>query len=388
MTLSHAYVGRISRIPPPPPPPPPPVVPPPVDDELLATVRAQSPSTMSVDGHEMVHHDFMHTDDAGPSSSHAGAEDAARELEESLLGPSGGTTTTFSITTGKPRGKGRQIRKRPVAARSVASDDSSDPDIPISQMGPSRKRRRVANKDKEKDKDRDAEAAAEDLERSVTGDSASTVVAMPHAVKSLISAGRGKGKGKQREQSIESGSATPKGRKKGGPRKKLDTLPPSTQEVLGLGVGGLSGIGSAGGSGMHSASVSVAGDITPVGSRPASPALTNVSATVYELDESIPPLKKAKKVDDVSMWKRVRGLEEAQKKVWTNIARRDVVKVRLLIFFLLSVVVAYIPLFSLRWIDVPIPFSGISIATSPTQTNRDHVFSPSPQTVCPDCKSQ
>lgn len=293
MTLSHAYVGRISRIPPPPPPPP---VVLPADEDLLAAVRAQSPSVVSVDGHEMVHHDFMQTDDAGPSHSVAGgAEDAARELEESLLGPS---------TTTKSRGKGRQIKKRPAAARSV-SDDSSDPDIPISQMGPSRKKRRVGKNA------RSAEAAAEDLERSVTGDSTSTAIAMPAAVKTLVLSGRGKGKGKQREQSIESGSATPKNRKKGGPRKKLDTLPPQTQELLGI----------------HSASASVAGDITPVGSRPASPALTNVSATVYELDENIPPLKKAKKIDDASMWKRVRGLEDAQKKVWTNIARRDIVKV-------------------------------------------------------------
>ncbi len=287
MTLSHAYVGRISRIP----PPPPPVVLPPVDEELLAASGAQSPSVVSVDGQEMVHHDFIQTNDTGQSRRAAGAEDAARELEESLLGSS----------TTKSRGKGKQAKKRP-AAKAV-SDDSSDPDIPISQMGPVRKRRRVG-------KDARAVDAAEEMERSITGDSASTAVAMPAAVKTLALSGRGKGKGKQREQSIESGSATPK-RKRGGPRKKLDTLPPQTQELLGI----------------HSASASVSGDVTPVGSRPASPALTNVSAAVYELDESIPPLKKAKKIDDASMWKRVRGLEEAQKKVWTNIARRDIVKV-------------------------------------------------------------
>ena len=39
-------------------------------------------------------------------------------------------------------------------------------------------------------------------------------------------------------------------------------------------------------------------------------------------------LKKAKRIDDAGMWKRVKTLEEAQRKVWTNIARRDIVKVR------------------------------------------------------------
>lgn len=296
MTLSHAYVGRISRIPP---PPPPPLPPPTVDEELLAAVKAQSPSVVSVDGQEMVHHDFIQADEPGPSHSASGAaEDAARELEEAVLGSSV-----------KTRGKGKQIKKRP-AVGSV-SGDSSDPDIPISQMGPAKKRRRVGRAAKAATAAAANAAAAEEMERSVTGDSTSTVVAMPAAVKTLVMSGRGRGKGKQREQSTESGSATPKNRKKGGPRKKLDTLPPQTQEILGI----------------HSASASVSGDVTPVGSRPASPALTNVSATVYELDESIPPLKKAKKVDDASMLKRVKGLEEAQKKVWTNIARRDVVKV-------------------------------------------------------------
>ena len=127
--------------------------------------------------------------------------------------------------------------------------------------------------------------------------------------------GKGKGKQTQREDSVDSISATPKQRKKLGPRKKFDTLPPQTQELLGI-------------AGTGSTSASVAGDVTPSASRPASPALTSISATVYELDEPIPALRKAKKVDDTVMMKRVRNLEEAQRKVWTNIARRDVPKVR------------------------------------------------------------
>ena len=48
---------------------------------------------------------------------------------------------------------------------------------------------------------------------------------------------------------------------------------------------------------------------------------------VYELDEQMPPLKQAKKVDDSILIKCIKTLEETQKKVWTNLARRDIVKV-------------------------------------------------------------
>lgn len=68
------------------------------------------------------------------------------------------------------------------------------------------------------------------------------------------------------------------------------------------------------------------GDITPSISRPSSPTL-NVATVIYGLDEIVPPLRKAKKMDNGAAQKRVRALEEAQKKVWTNIARRDVAKV-------------------------------------------------------------
>lgn len=69
---------------------------------------------------------------------------------------------------------------------------------------------------------------------------------------------------------------------------------------------------------------SISSDITPALSRPPSPTLT---ATFYfGLEEQIPPLKKAKKVDDGVMLKRLKTLEESQRKVWTNIARREVAK--------------------------------------------------------------
>jgi DNA helicase INO80 len=68
-------------------------------------------------------------------------------------------------------------------------------------------------------------------------------------------------------------------------------------------------------------------DGTPSLSRPASP-IAGLVTVVYELDEDVPPLKKAKKMDDSAMIKRVKALEEGQRKVWMNIARREVAKVR------------------------------------------------------------
>ncbi|KAK0503194.1 P-loop containing nucleoside triphosphate hydrolase protein [Armillaria luteobubalina] len=72
---------------------------------------------------------------------------------------------------------------------------------------------------------------------------------------------------------------------------------------------------------------SIAGDAIPSVSysRPSLPAPTN-STVIFELDEEISPLKKARKLDHGVMVKRVNALEDAQRKVWTNIARRDVAK--------------------------------------------------------------
>ena len=48
----------------------------------------------------------------------------------------------------------------------------------------------------------------------------------------------------------------------------------------------------------------------------------------YNIGEPIPDLKKGKKVDQLVLAKRLVALEEAQRKVWLNIARRDIPKVR------------------------------------------------------------
>lgn len=235
-------------------------------------MRAPSPSIS--DGYDLGQPDF-HSD----GITFVGQDENGRDLDE----------PSISI---RRKGKGKEVAKRPPAG--VASDSDSDVDIPISAMRPPAKKRRVEKGDGD--------------DRSLLDEPLSVLGASP--ANKLLAGAKGKGRGK-REQSTDSVSATPKGRKRGGPRKKLDALPPATQELLGVG----------------SAAASVSGDATPAGSRPASPAPTNMSSTMYELDEVIPPLRKARKIDDSAMVKRLKTLEEAQRKVWMNIARRDVAKV-------------------------------------------------------------
>lgn len=234
------------------------------------------PPSPSSSAYEIGHPDFCHSD----GLTFVG-EDAGPEIDEPAF-------------SSRRKGKGKDVPKR---APPPASD--SDSDIPISAMRPPTKKRRV---------DKDGMDIVDDRHSVI--DESIPMGASP--ANKLLSTAKGRGKGKQREQSVDSATATPKGRKKPGPKKKLDNLPPATQEILGLG----------------SNAPSVAGDVTPSGSRPPSPTLTSVSATMYELDEAIPALKRARRVDDAAMIKRVKNLEDAQRKVWQNIARRDVAKVR------------------------------------------------------------
>lgn len=132
-------------------------------------------------------------------------------------------------------------------------------------------------------------------------------------ITSLRASAAGKKKGKQatREGSIDSASGVKQTKRRGG--KKLDAGALQNPDLL---------------SALPSISV------TPATSRPSSPALTpsdKLNATVFELGEHVPQLRKAKKVDEATMLKRVRALEETQKKVWTTIARRDIPKVSLLL---------------------------------------------------------
>lgn len=256
-----------------------------VEDDLLSTLSRVSPG-----------HDFRDSNNSPASQRlHAqenGAEDAARELEESVLGPS---------TPSKGKAKTLDVKRPPYAGASEAS--SSDLDIPTSRdQGRANKRRKVG-------KDSDITA---DLERSIAEDQGSVQDVL--RLSSTKARTKGKGKSSIREQSVDSVSATPKAPRKRSSRRKLDGIAPQTLGTLGLG----------------SAPASVAGDITPGGSRPPSPTLTATSATVFEMDMVIPPLKKAKKVDGATMLKRIKALEETQRKVWKNIARKEIPKASLL----------------------------------------------------------
>lgn len=194
------------------------------------------------------------------------------------------------------KGKDKEVGKRRQGSGAV-SDASSDFEVPFrgDRAGHAYKRRRI---------DKTAACIADDLERSLEPVSLSAVL--------KTAARRAKGRMLHREGSLESVSVTPKAIRKRPMIKRRPDLAPDDLE-------------------LGSYAPSIDGDMTPVMSRPASPALT-VSSVVYEFDEVIPPLKRAKKVDDAGMLKRVKTLEENQRKVWTNIAKRDVSKVSVLLY--------------------------------------------------------
>ena len=244
-----------------------------VEEELLSTLHP-SPSVSTVD----FNGDWNEYAARGKLNT-AGAEDAARELEDSLLGT-------------RPKSMRKDPLKRP--ADGALSDISSDLDVPTPMDKPTNKKRKM---------DKDATAIADDLERAVDDVSLTPT-------KAVLTKAKGKAKHSQlRETSVDSTgnlSLTPKGRKKTAAKKKFDALLIDT---------------------VSSAPGSINGDATPSASRPVSPALT-ASTVVYELDDVVPPLRRAKKIDENAMVKRLKTLEEAQRKVWTNIARRDIAKVR------------------------------------------------------------
>jgi chromatin-remodeling ATPase INO80 len=205
----------------------------------------------------------------------AGAEDAALELERTVLQdyplPQGS-----KIDDSRKRGPGSDLESEMDQSR-----------IADSVSAPATKKRRLHS---------DGAAISNGVDFSAAQETKSS------------SKAKGRGKQAQRDMSPDSLSITPKaGRKKPGPKKRVGLLELDNEQ------------------GRPSPS-SLMGDVTPAVSRPTSPALTHTSM-VYELDEPIPPMKKAKKVDDNAMIKRIKSLEEAQRKVWTNIARRDVAKV-------------------------------------------------------------
>lgn len=209
------------------------------------------------------------------------AEDAALEFERSML----------DSPVPKSKKRSGEAKKRAVPGGESDVEGTAD------KAGPSNKRRKLDN---------NSAGIANGVEHTQAHDSIS--------LKLSISKLKGKAKQSQREPSHDSISTTPKLRKKPGPRKKAG---------LALELEG----------DQASRPSSLMGDVTPSVSRPNSPVHTNTTM-VYELDEQIPPMKKAKKVDDTAMIKRIKSLEESQRKVWTNIARRDVAKVDILLLLI------------------------------------------------------
>lgn len=203
----------------------------------------------------------------------------------------------FDEASNLPRFKGKDKeagKRRQISG--AASDASSDFEVPFrgDRTGHAYKRRKI---------DKTAACIADDLERSLEPVSLSAVL--------KTAARRAKGKLAHREGSLESVSTPKAGRKRPAMKRRPDLGPDDVD--------------------LGSYAPSIEGDMTPVMSRPASPAPT-VSSVVYEFDEVIPPLKKAKKVDDAGMLKRVKTLEENQRKVWTNIAKRDVSKASVFLY--------------------------------------------------------
>ncbi|KAL0951029.1 hypothetical protein HGRIS_007769 [Hohenbuehelia grisea] len=271
--LSEDYRSRISRIPvrPPSPPSPPPT-------SRLHDPQARPLSPAYANGHSDGHYT-----DRNMQRYAQDAEDVAGFLEDAASAP--------VIDTRKGKRKPKEKR----AAAASRANPMPDIDGHSESMPPLPKRRKV---------DKAAAEFLDEPEFPVPIDAAFPAARAASAVK-----GKEKFMASAREGSMDSVSVamTPKGRKKAATKKKP----------------GLSGLEHLA---LPSGSVSASGDVTPALSRPESPAPAS-TAIVYDLDEVIPPLKKAKKIDDSAMVKRVKTLEEAQRKVWTNIARRDVAKV-------------------------------------------------------------
>ncbi|KAK0478503.1 SNF2 family DNA-dependent ATPase [Armillaria novae-zelandiae] len=263
--MSHYYSRKIAKIPMPPPSPPP----------MLAP-----PDSPRFNGYEYPDVPIQDTPD--------------RDGLYMSPGPDMNNTPEPNLSIRLGKGKERAKRQ----ASGAMSDESSELYAPTSrERGHASKKRKL-------------EASPADMlvDATLNGELISPAIVSKTSTK-------GKGKAKQQpspaqieiNESASSNAKPP--RKRPGPRKRLPFATDLEMELT-------------------SHPPSIAGDATPSVSysRPSSPAPTN-STVIFELDEEIPPLKKARKLDDGAMVKRVKALEDAQRKVWTNIARRDVAKV-------------------------------------------------------------
>lgn len=243
-------------------------MPPPVSPSPPTPPPIQEVHVLNDSTNASAHDDFGATNDAYDDIS---AQEAAQEFEDAV-----------TAATNRSEAKKR-------SAEQVLSDASSELETA------STKTKQPANK-----KRKTGEAGVVDV------------------VTALRASAAGKKKGKQatREGSMDSTSGVKQPRRRGG-KKKMEAGALQNPDLLSV-----------------APSISAGGDLTPATSRPSSPAMTPMSdrlnATVIELNQLPVQLKKAKKVDDATMLKRVRALEETQKKVWTTIARRDIPKVCLI----------------------------------------------------------
>lgn len=250
------------------------------------------------------------------------AEDAANDLEHSVLGdlvPE--PTPPAPVVISKRKGKGKKRaaqdadrhsgneneaitttkkKKAAAAAAEVVAVSATAP--------PPTKKRRL---------EKEAASVADDVERALLD----VAPQQPPPASAPVKPPKAKGKAKQlqaaeelqREPSMDSVSASApptKPRKKPGPKKKLGLAPEVESEIAAASSAVAAGTASLNGSGPPS----VSGDVTPSFSRATSP-VPGVMSTLYDLDDPIPPLKKAKKIDDIAMVKRIKTLEDAQKKV-------------------------------------------------------------------------
>ncbi|GLB36274.1 putative DNA-binding domain containing protein [Lyophyllum shimeji] len=266
--ISHYYSNRIAQIPLPPPPPA-------IYESYEMEDDFRDPSSYKPNGIDYEGDMDPYRFRKLPRKFSSGAEAAAHELERSILGDFNDVNPHYASKSGKGRDTSKRI---------LSEHGEIDLARPDDEAGPAHKKQKLDN--------------GANLDNPL------------HGPEVKFSA-KGKVKGKQvlREATPDSASVTPKATRKKGPRKKL-------------------GLGADLELELASHPPSASGDATPALSisRPPSPAALSLGI-IFELNESIPPLKKAKKVEDHVMAKRVRALEEAQRKVWTNIARRDIAKV-------------------------------------------------------------
>lgn len=168
-----------------------------------------------------------------------------------------------------PRGKGDSTKRR-----HVSNSDESDFDIPIRPHFVKRR------------KNDEIDDITDELERSVADDNS----------RAATPAGKWKkGKSKAIDDMLK------EAQKRGKRKRNINDPTPESGKYL-----------------------APSEDGTPLPSAPNSPTLK----IVYELSESIPPLRRpTKKLEGAHAIRRIKAVEDAQLKVWTTIARKDVQKV-------------------------------------------------------------